>query len=57
MGQQQHTCSNCECESKDEDSYKTPLRLKGGGENSLSNGTSAWGTPVSQPSSNNNTGK
>lgn len=31
-----------------------PLRLKGGGESSISNGTSAWGTPQS---SNHNNGK
>lgn len=30
----------------------SPLRLKGGGESSISNGTSAWGTP--QTSSHNN---
>lgn len=33
-----------------------PLRLKGGGESSISNGTSAWGTSPLQ-SSNHNSGK
>ncbi|XP_019771364.1 protein Gawky isoform X3 [Dendroctonus ponderosae] len=32
----------------------TPLRLKGGGESSLSTGTSGWGTPPSQQGNNNN---
>lgn len=31
-----------------------PLRLRGGGESSLSTGTSGWGTPPSQQASNNN---
>lgn len=32
----------------------SPLRLRGGGESSLSTGTSGWGTPPSQQASNNN---
>ncbi|XP_050301424.1 protein Gawky isoform X2 [Anthonomus grandis grandis] len=31
-----------------------PLRLRGGGESSLSTGTSGWGTPPSQQANNNN---
>lgn len=34
--------------------YAAPLRLRGGGESSLSTGTSGWGTPPSQQASNNN---
>lgn len=34
--------------------YELPLRLCGGGESSLSTGTSGWGTPPSQQASNNN---
>ncbi|KAG5874249.1 hypothetical protein JTB14_027715 [Gonioctena quinquepunctata] len=34
-----------------------PLRLRGGGESSLSTGTSGWGTPPSQQASNNNGNK
>lgn len=33
-----------------------PLRLRGGGESSLSTGTSGWGTPPSQQAGNNNGG-
>lgn len=36
------------------DNYAPPLRLRGGGESSLSTGTSGWGTPPSQQASNNN---
>ncbi|CAG9864079.1 unnamed protein product [Phyllotreta striolata] len=35
----------------------SPLRLRGGGESSLSTGTSGWGTPPSQQSGNNNANK
>lgn len=41
----------------DDDGCRTfvgPLRLRGGGESSLSTGTSGWGTPPSQQASNNN---
>lgn len=34
--------------------FSSPLRLRGGGESSLSTGTSGWGTPPSQQASNNN---
>ncbi|XP_066140474.1 protein Gawky isoform X2 [Euwallacea fornicatus] len=34
--------------------YSVPLRLRGGGESSLSTGTSGWGTPPSQQGNNNN---
>ncbi|XP_049826803.1 protein Gawky isoform X2 [Aethina tumida] len=34
--------------------YSVPLRLRGGGESSLSTGTSNWGSPPSQQASNNN---
>ncbi|KAF7266603.1 hypothetical protein GWI33_020105 [Rhynchophorus ferrugineus] len=34
--------------------YSVPLRLRGGGESSLSTGTSGWGSPPSQQASNNN---
>lgn len=34
--------------------FSPPLRLRGGGEGSLSTGTSGWGTPPSQQASNNN---
>ncbi|KAK9888232.1 hypothetical protein WA026_000500 [Henosepilachna vigintioctopunctata] len=34
--------------------YAGPLRLRGGGESSLSTGTSGWGTPNAQQASNNN---
>ncbi|KAB0794077.1 hypothetical protein PPYR_13697 [Photinus pyralis] len=34
--------------------YALPLRLCGGGESSLSTGTSGWGSPPSQPASNTN---
>ncbi|KAJ8983648.1 hypothetical protein NQ317_019567 [Molorchus minor] len=36
------------------DNLSVPLRLRGGGESSLSTGTSGWGTPPSQQASNNN---
>ncbi|XP_015838344.1 protein Gawky isoform X3 [Tribolium castaneum] len=36
------------------DNHTPPLRLRGGGESSLSTGTSGWGTPPSQQASNNN---
>lgn len=34
--------------------YFLPLRLRGGGESSISTGTTGWGTPPSQQASNNN---
>lgn len=34
--------------------FIAPLRLRGGGESSLSTGTSGWGSPPSQQTSNNN---
>ncbi|KAF5283611.1 hypothetical protein FQR65_LT13817 [Abscondita terminalis] len=34
--------------------FTLPLRLRGGGESSLSTGTSGWGSPPSQQASNNN---
>lgn len=34
--------------------YAPPLRLRGGGESSISTGTTGWGTPPSQQASNNN---
>lgn len=34
--------------------YSLPLRLRGGGESSISTGTTGWGTPPSQQASNNN---
>ncbi|KAI4455914.1 trinucleotide repeat-containing protein [Holotrichia oblita] len=34
--------------------YGPPLRLRGGGESSISTGTTGWGTPPSQQASNNN---
>ncbi|XP_022916638.1 protein Gawky [Onthophagus taurus] len=34
--------------------YAPPLRLRGGGESSISAGTTGWGTPPSQQASNNN---
>lgn len=34
--------------------YCLPLRLRGGGESSISTGTTGWGTPPSQQASNNN---
>lgn len=34
--------------------FTAPLRLRGGGESSLSTGTSGWGSPPSQQSTNNN---
>lgn len=34
--------------------YVLPLRLCGGGESSLSTGTTGWGTPPSQQANNNN---
>lgn len=37
-----------------DDPYASLLRLKGGGENSLSTGSSAWGTASSEPSNNSN---
>lgn len=46
--------------SYDDDVYDSnngivpPLRLRGGGESSLSTGTSGWGSPSSQQTSNNN---
>lgn len=34
--------------------YSLPLRLRGGGESSISTGTTGWGTPPSNQASNNN---
>lgn len=34
--------------------FTSPLRLRGGGESSLSTGTSGWGSPPSQQTTNNN---
>lgn len=34
--------------------FTAPLRLRGGGESSLSTGTSGWGSPPSQQTTNNN---
>lgn len=34
--------------------YSLPLRLRGGGESSISTGTTGWGSPPSQQASNNN---
>ncbi|XP_056642244.1 protein Gawky isoform X1 [Diorhabda sublineata] len=51
---QTHTSTN------DLNSYSklyAPLRLRGGGESSLSTGTSGWGTPPTQQSGNNNANK
>ncbi|CAH0563591.1 unnamed protein product [Brassicogethes aeneus] len=43
---------------EDEDARAaTPLRLRGGGESSLSTGTSNWGSPPNQQASNNNANK
>lgn len=48
------------CGESDEDGQRTsraygpPLRLRGGGESSISTGTTGWGTPPSQQASNNN---
>ncbi|XP_050502788.1 protein Gawky isoform X1 [Diabrotica virgifera virgifera] len=45
-----HTCTNND--NSYQELYK-PLRLRGGGESSLSTGTSGWGTPPSQSGNNN----
>lgn len=34
--------------------FSAPLRLRGGGESSLSTGTSGWGSPPSQQGNNSN---
>lgn len=47
-----HLIDSCENDSIKE--FIAPLRLRGGGENSLSTGTSGWGSPPSQQTSNNN---
>lgn len=58
MGQQTHMLTSPiyenYSENSDEDICVVPLRLKGGGESSLTNGSSAWGTPPSQPPNNSN---
>lgn len=58
MGQRKPNKETINCEkysvNENENNLLPLLRLKGGGESSLSNGTSAWGTPPTQPSTNNN---
>lgn len=58
MGQRKLNNETLNCkkyfENEDENNFLPLLRLKGGGESSLSNGTSAWGTPTSQPSNSSN---
>lgn len=58
MGQRTFNAKSVNCEklleNRNEENYVTLLRLKGGGESSLTNGTSAWGTPTSQPSNHSN---